>query len=86
MFNNSGSLRTISSPFQRGARSAHWPELALAETQYKIQLHRHNPPRPSQLLHLLLTLNNSEVPCSSGNHRSTQLHMNRNNGNYSPPN
>ena len=29
-FNNSLSLRTISSPFRRGAPRAHWPELALA--------------------------------------------------------
>lgn len=31
MFNPSFSLRTISSPFRRGAPRAHWPELSLAE-------------------------------------------------------
>lgn len=35
MFNPSGSLHSISSPFCRGPPRAHWPLLALAETWQK---------------------------------------------------
>ena len=35
--NNSLSLRTISSPFRRGAPRAHWPEIALAESAHRLQ-------------------------------------------------
>ena len=42
-FNNSlSSLRTISSPFRRGAPRAHWPEIALAESQYRLSCHSNN--------------------------------------------
>ncbi len=41
-FNSSLSLRTISSPFRRGAPRTHWPELALAESQYRLSCRRNN--------------------------------------------
>ena len=51
-FNNSRSLRTISSPFRRGAPRAHWPEIALAESQYRLQCYRdNNLPSPGENLH-----------------------------------
>lgn len=56
MFKSSGSLRTISSPFRRGAPRGHWPELALAEAQNKVLLHRQSPPRPSQTSHPFYSL------------------------------
>lgn len=56
MFNPSGSLRTISSNFRRGTPRAHWPELALAEAQHKVFLHRNNPPSLSDLQHPFYSL------------------------------
>lgn len=49
-FNNSRSLRIISSPFRRAAPRARWPELALAESAHRLHqfiphlLHRHISP------------------------------------------
>ena len=51
-FNNSLSLRTISSPFRRGAPRAHWPEIALAESAHCLQHLRQNPPVLGHFLHL----------------------------------
>lgn len=59
MFNSSGSLRTVSSPFRHGAPRAHSPEFALAESQREVLLHRYIPPRPSNSLnpfHSLLSI------------------------------
>ena len=39
-FNDSHSLRTISSPFRRGAPRAHWPELALSEASHGLSFLR----------------------------------------------
>ena len=51
-FNNSLSLRTISSPFRRGAPRADWPEIALAESQYRLSCHsNNNVPSPGDNLH-----------------------------------
>ena len=44
MFSPSGTLRTLSSPYRRGAPRAHWPELALAEAQFKISTRRNSIP------------------------------------------
>ena len=41
MFNPSFSLRTISSPFRRGASRAHWPELSLAEASHLLGQFHH---------------------------------------------
>ena len=46
------SLRTISSPFRRGAPRAHWPEIALAESAHCLQHLRQNPPVLGHFLHL----------------------------------
>ena len=51
MFNPSGTLRTLSSPYRRGAPRAHWPELALAEAQHKIATRRNSIPTPGSLFH-----------------------------------
>ena len=56
MFNPSGTLRTLSSPFRRGAPRAHWPELALAEAQFKISTRRNSIPTPGDLFHSFYTL------------------------------
>lgn len=50
-FNPSGSLRTISARFRRGVPHANWPELALAEGQFKDLQRRDSPPAPGQLSH-----------------------------------
>ena len=44
MFNPSHSLRTIPSPFRRGAPQAHWPEPALAKAAHRaIMFHNFSP-------------------------------------------
>ena len=43
-FNQSYSLRTISSPFRRGAPRAHWPELALAQASHRAYILHEAPP------------------------------------------
>jgi hypothetical protein len=51
-FHSSYSLRTISSPFRKGAPRAHWPELALAEASNKVQMiTRKQMPAPGEFLH-----------------------------------
>ena len=56
MFNPSGTLRTLSSPYRRGAPRAHWPELALAEAQFKISTRRNSIPPLGSLYHPFYTL------------------------------
>ena len=51
MFNPSHPLRTISSPFRRGAWPAHWPELALAEAAHRATIFHNSPPLLGQLTH-----------------------------------
>jgi|Cyp1metagenome_2_1107374.scaffolds.fasta_scaffold33645_4 hypothetical protein len=54
MFNPSHSLRTISSPFRRGAPQAHWPELALAEAAHRVHratMFHNSPPLLGQFTH-----------------------------------
>ena len=53
-FNNSLSLRTISSPFRRGAPRAHWPEIAFAESAHGLQRNI-NPPVLGFFLHQFFT-------------------------------
>ena len=53
-FNNSLSLRTISSPFRRGAPRAHWPEIAFAESAHVLQRNI-NPPVLGFFLHQFFT-------------------------------
>ena len=51
VFNNSYSLRTISSPFRRGAPRAHWPELTLAEAVHRSTVLSNGAPYLSQFAH-----------------------------------
>ena len=51
MFNPSFSLRTISSPFLRGAPRAHWPELSLAEAFHRYSVFNTSAPLLWQFLH-----------------------------------
>ena len=50
-FNQSYSLRTISSPFRRGAPRAHWPELVLAEASHRAYLLHQAPPTLGDFQH-----------------------------------
>ena len=50
-FNPSMSLRSINSLFRRGAPRAHWPELALSEATFKLQIFRTNAPNPGEFTH-----------------------------------
>ena len=56
MFNPSGTLRTLSSPYRRGAPRAHWPELALAEALFKISTRRNSIPPLGSFYHPFYTL------------------------------
>ena len=51
IFNNSFSLRTISSPFRRGAPRAHWRELAIAETVHRTTVLSQGAPFFGQFSH-----------------------------------
>ena len=56
MFNPSYSLRTISSPFRRGAQRAHWPELSLAEAFHRFTIFNTSAPLLGQANHELYRL------------------------------
>jgi hypothetical protein len=51
MFNPSHSLRTISSPFSRGAPRAHWPEVSLAEAAHRATILQNSSPLLGQFSH-----------------------------------
>ena len=55
-FNKSLTLRTISSPYRRGAPRAHWPEIVLAESQFRfLCLITGTRPEPGNFLHPFYT-------------------------------
>ena len=55
-FNKSLTLRTISSPYRRGAPRAHWPEIVLAESQFRfLCLINGTRPEPGNFLHPFYT-------------------------------